>query len=126
MTNALAVRALSALGDPSRRAIFQRLAAAPASVGQISAGLPVTRSAVSQHLRVLKEAGLVTETPEGTRRIYRLDPAASPRCGTARAPAASDGAAVTAIEAAVPISRSRRETPNSLGLRMSCFILSLR
>jgi len=74
MTNALAVRALSALGDPSRRAIFQRLAAAPASVGQISAGLPVTRSAVSQHLRVLKEAGLVTETPEGTRRIYRLDP----------------------------------------------------
>ena len=75
MTNAsTAIQALSALGDPSRRAIFERLAAAPASVGDIAAGLPVTRSAVSQHLRVLKEAGLVSETPDGTRRIYRLDP----------------------------------------------------
>jgi len=76
MTNAsTAVRALSALGDPNRRAIFERLADAPASVGEIASLLPVTRSAVSQHLRVLKEAGLVSETPEGTRRIYRLDPA---------------------------------------------------
>ena len=76
MTNvAAATSALSALGDPSRRAIFERLAVAPASVGQIAAGLPVTRSAVSQHLRVLKAAGLVSETPDGTRRIYRLDPA---------------------------------------------------
>ncbi len=76
MTNAVAaVQALSALGDPSRRAIFERLVDAPASVGEIAAGLPVTRSAVSQHLRVLKEAGLVSETPDGTRRIYRLDPA---------------------------------------------------
>ena len=75
MTNAVAaIRALSALGDPSRRVIFERLAASPASVGEISRGLPVTRSAVSQHLRVLKEAGLVTDTPDGTRRIYRLDP----------------------------------------------------
>ena len=75
MTNASsAVQALSALGDPSRRAIFERLAVAPASVGEIAGGLPVTRSAVSQHLRVLKEAGLVSETPDGTRRIYRLDP----------------------------------------------------
>ena len=75
MTNVVAaIQALSALGDPSRRAIFERLAGAPASVGQIAAGLPVTRSAVSQHLRVLKEAGLVSETPDGTRRIYRLDP----------------------------------------------------
>ena len=70
-----ATHALSALGDPSRRAIFERLAIAPASVGDIAATMPVTRSAVSQHLRVLKEAGLVSETPEGTRRIYRLDPA---------------------------------------------------
>lgn len=76
MTNAVAaVQALSALGDPSRRAIFERLVDAPASVGEIAAGLPVTRSAVSQHLRVLKEAGLVSETPDGTRRIYRLDSA---------------------------------------------------
>jgi len=69
------MQALSALGDPSRRAIFERLVDAPASVGEIAAGLPVTRSAVSQHLRVLKEAGLVSETPDGTRRIYRLDSA---------------------------------------------------
>ena len=76
MTNVVAaVQALSALGDPSRRAIFERLVDSPASVGEIAAGLPVTRSAVSQHLRVLKEAGLVSETPDGTRRIYRLDPA---------------------------------------------------
>ena len=76
MTNAAtAIQALSALGDPSRRAIFERLADAPASVGEIARVLPVTRSAVSQHLRVLKEAGLVSETPDGTRRIYRLDPA---------------------------------------------------
>src|SRR5689334_5006259 len=75
MTNATtAVQALSALGDPSRRAIFERLAASPAAVGDIAATMPVTRSAVSQHLKVLKEAGLVTETPDGTRRIYRLDP----------------------------------------------------
>lgn len=75
MANAVAaIQALSALGDPSRRAIFERLTVSPASVSEISAGMPVTRSAVSQHLRVLREAGLVTETPDGTRRIYRLDP----------------------------------------------------
>ena len=76
MTNAVAaIQALSALGDPSRRAIFERLAQAPASVGEIAGGLPVSRSADSQHLRVLKEAGLESETPDGTRRIDRLDPA---------------------------------------------------
>jgi DNA-binding transcriptional ArsR family regulator len=75
MTNiSAAVRALSALGDPSRRAIFEHLAARPSAVNDIAAGMPVSRSAVSQHLRVLKEAGLVSETPDGTRRIYRLDP----------------------------------------------------
>ena len=73
MTN-LAVQALVALGDPSRRAIVERLALRPTSVGEIAAHLPVTRSAVSQHLSVLKEAGLVSETPDGNRRIYRLDP----------------------------------------------------
>jgi DNA-binding transcriptional ArsR family regulator len=55
--------------------IFERLASSPTSVGELAKTMPVTRSAVSQHLRVLKEAGLVTETPQGARRIYRLDPA---------------------------------------------------
>jgi DNA-binding transcriptional ArsR family regulator len=64
----------AALGDPTRRVIFERVAAQPSSVGALAAGLPVSRPAVSQHLRVLKEAGLVSETAEGTRRIYRLDP----------------------------------------------------
>ena len=75
MTNVTSIQALSALGDPSRRAIFERLAEAPASVGEIAVAMPVTRSAVSQHLRVLKAAGLVSETADGARRIYRLDPA---------------------------------------------------
>ena len=69
-----ALQALSALGDPTRRAIFEQLAMRPAAVGDLAATLPVTRSAVSQHLRVLKTAGLVNETPIGVRRIYRLDP----------------------------------------------------
>jgi DNA-binding transcriptional ArsR family regulator len=69
-----ALDALSALGDPTRRAIFERLAQRPLPVGQLSEGLPVTRSAVSQHLKILKEAGLVKDVSEGTRRIYSLDP----------------------------------------------------
>jgi DNA-binding transcriptional ArsR family regulator len=64
----------AALGDPTRRAIFERVAARPSAVGELARGLPVSRPAVSQHLRVLKEAGLVSETPLGARRIYRLDP----------------------------------------------------
>lgn len=75
MANGIAaIAALSALGDPSRRAIFEHVAAKPSAVNEIAARMTVGRSAVSQHLRVLKEAGLVHETPEGTRRIYRLDP----------------------------------------------------
>ena len=66
--------AIDALGDPTRRAILERLLAGPKSVGDIAHGLPVTRPAVSQHLRVLKDAGLVTERREGTKRLYRLDP----------------------------------------------------
>jgi len=66
--------ALDALADPTRRAVFERVARAPAAVGAIAEGLPVSRPAVSQHLKVLKEAGLVTETAAGTRRIYRIDP----------------------------------------------------
>jgi DNA-binding transcriptional ArsR family regulator len=66
--------AMNALGDPTRRAIFERLAAGPKPVGELAKELPVSRPAVSQHLRVLREAGLVSERPSGTRRIYRVDP----------------------------------------------------
>jgi DNA-binding transcriptional ArsR family regulator len=65
---------MDALGDPTRRAIFEQLRRGPRAVGEIAAELPVSRPAVSQHLRVLKDAGLVTERREGTRRLYRLDP----------------------------------------------------
>jgi len=66
--------AMDALGDPTRRRIFELLQKGPRAVGELAGELPVSRPAVSQHLRVLKEAGLVTERREGTRRIYRLDP----------------------------------------------------
>jgi DNA-binding transcriptional ArsR family regulator len=65
---------MDALGDPTRRAIFELLSARPHAVGEIAEQLPVSRPAVSQHLRVLKDAGLVAERRNGTRRIYRLDP----------------------------------------------------
>jgi DNA-binding transcriptional ArsR family regulator len=64
----------SALGDPTRRAIFEMLVDRPLAVVELASALPVSRPAVSQHLRVLKEAGLVTDAPVGTRRIYRVDP----------------------------------------------------
>jgi DNA-binding transcriptional ArsR family regulator len=66
--------ALDALGDPTRRAVFERLAERPFAVGELAELLPVTRPAVSQHLKVLKDAGLVTDTRAGNRRIYRVDP----------------------------------------------------
>lgn len=69
-----AVDGLAALGDPTRRAIFERVAAKPSAVGELARGLPVSRPAVSQHLKILKAAGLVSEMAAGTRRIYRLDP----------------------------------------------------
>jgi len=69
-----AVSALGALGDPTRRTIFERLAQRPSAVGEIAEQLPVSRPAVSQHLKVLKAAGLVTESTEGARHIYRIDP----------------------------------------------------
>jgi DNA-binding transcriptional ArsR family regulator len=68
------VDALAALGDPTRRAIFERLADRPAAVGELARELPVSRPAVSQHLKVLKAAGLVLDRPAGNRRVYRLDP----------------------------------------------------
>ncbi len=66
--------ALSALADPTRRAVFERLRDGPLPVGALAQGLPVTRPAVSQHLAVLKSAGLVTDRAEGTRRVYQIDP----------------------------------------------------
>ena len=66
--------ALAALADPTRRRVFERLKSGPKPVGKIARGLPVSRPAVSQHLKVLKEAGLVTDRPEGTRRVYYIDP----------------------------------------------------
>jgi DNA-binding transcriptional ArsR family regulator len=69
-----ASRVFAALNDPTRRAVLERLRSGPKPVGEIARGLPVTRPAVSQHLKVLKEAGLVDDRAEGTRRIYQIDP----------------------------------------------------
>src|SRR5882724_12955600 len=66
--------ALSALSDPTRRHVMESLRAGPRAVGEIAKGMTVSRPAVSQHLKVLKEAGLVTDRPEGTRRVYYIDP----------------------------------------------------
>jgi DNA-binding transcriptional ArsR family regulator len=66
--------ALAALADPTRRRVFERLKNGPHAVGEIARGMPVSRPAVSQHLKVLKEAGLVADRPEGTRRVYYIDP----------------------------------------------------
>ncbi len=68
------VDALAALADPTRRRVFEELRAGPKPVGTIAAGLPVSRPAVSQHLKVLRNAGLVDDRTEGTRRIYFIDP----------------------------------------------------
>jgi len=66
--------ALTALADPTRRRVFERLKSGPQSVGDIAKRMPVSRPAVSQHLKVLKDAGLVADRPEGTRRVYAIDP----------------------------------------------------
>jgi len=68
------VNGWTALGDPTRRAIFERLADRPRAVGELAGELPVSRPAVSQHLKVLKDARLVVDRPSGNRRIYQLDP----------------------------------------------------
>jgi DNA-binding transcriptional ArsR family regulator len=65
---------MGALGDPTRRAIFERLAAGPRAVGELANEFPISRPAVSQHLKVLKDAGLVIDRRAGTRRLYQLDP----------------------------------------------------
>ena len=72
--HASALNALAALGDPTRREIFERVSDRPRPVGDLARGLPVSRPAVSQHLKVLREAGLVREVAQGTRRIYHIDP----------------------------------------------------
>src|SRR5215472_14293692 len=64
---------LAALSDPTRRAVFERIVKAPRSVGEIAEGMPISRPAVSQHLKVLREAGLVREERQGTQRIYSAD-----------------------------------------------------
>jgi DNA-binding transcriptional ArsR family regulator len=69
-------QALEALGDRTRREIFERLTDGPLAVGKLAQELPISRPAVSQHLKVLKDAGLVFDRPEGTRRVYQVDPAA--------------------------------------------------
>lgn len=74
MTNVDA--AISALGDPTRKTIFERLTQGPLAVGELASDLPVSRPAVSQHLKVLKEAGLVVDRRQGTRRLYQADPQA--------------------------------------------------
>jgi DNA-binding transcriptional ArsR family regulator len=68
------LEAFQALADPTRHAIFERLKGGPLAVGELATGLPVSRPAVSQHLKVLKEAGLVSERRNGTRRLYRIEP----------------------------------------------------
>lgn len=70
----MADRVFAALADPTRRALFERLAQRPQSVGALASGMPISRPAVSQHLKVLKEAGLVADDAHGTSRIYRIDP----------------------------------------------------
>lgn len=67
-------KALTALADPTRRAVFERLRSGPQPVGRIAEGLPVSRPAVSQHLKVLRDAGLVTDKADGARRVYYIDP----------------------------------------------------
>jgi DNA-binding transcriptional ArsR family regulator len=66
--------AFAALADPTRRRVFERLKSGPQPVGALAQGLPVSRPAVSQHLKALKKAGLVADRPEGTRRVYYIDP----------------------------------------------------
>jgi len=66
--------AFAALADPTRRRVLERLSDRPMAVGEIAAGMPVSRPAVSQHLKVLKEAGLVSDRHDGARRIYAIDP----------------------------------------------------
>jgi DNA-binding transcriptional ArsR family regulator len=106
VTNA---NAFAALADPTRREVFERLARGPSAVGDLAQGLPVSRPAVSQHLKVLKEAGLVTDRAEGARRVYQIDPH-----GLGQIRAWLDqfwGAALDAFKAAVEADADHGEIP---------------
>lgn len=101
-------RALEALGDPTRRAIFEQLVGRSRSVRELADDLPVSRPAVSQHLKVLKRSGLVADRAEGTRRIYRVEPS-----GVAAMREYLDrmwGTALTAFAAAVEEDQEDRES----------------
>jgi len=74
MMTAYATNGWAALADPTRRAIFERVIEHPSAVGELAGGLPISRPAVSQHLKVLKDAGLVDVRAEGTRNVYAVDP----------------------------------------------------
>jgi DNA-binding transcriptional ArsR family regulator len=121
-------RALDVLGDPTRRAIVSRLRLGPSPVGRLAEGMPVSRPAVSQHLTVLKTAGLVSEHREGTRRIYRLEPtgieellrwvealAADARTGGASvvAPVGPPAPEATPDAAAVPRQAAKADRPTA-------------
>ena len=100
--------AFEALGDGTRRAIFERLAAGPMAVVEIAAGARVSRPAVSQHLKVLEEAGLVAKSAQGTRRIYRIDPRG---IGALRDQLDQwHGAALTAFQAFADAEHDKEET----------------
>ena len=100
--------ALDALGDPTRRAICEQLSRHPSAVGDLAAQLPVSRPAVSQHLKVLKDAGLVTDTRQGNRRIYQLHPE-----GVEGLRDYLDRFWGTALSRFAEASRSREETPDA-------------
>lgn len=105
--------ALDALGDPTRRAIFERLGRGPCAVGELARDLPVSRPAVSQHLKVLKDAGLVVDRAVGTRRVYRLNPP-----GVAAMQAYFQGfweRALTAFKAAAEREQTRGQTGTPAG-----------
>jgi DNA-binding transcriptional ArsR family regulator len=106
---------LDALGDATRMVIFQKLSGGPIAVNELARMLPVSRPAVSQHLRVLKEAGLVTDTRAGTRRLYQLDPE-----GVARLRAHFDQMwtkAMTAFQAAAEQSPRQGQRPAAKGAK---------
>jgi DNA-binding transcriptional ArsR family regulator len=96
--------ALDALGDPTRRGIFEALVGGPKPVGVIAKAFPISRPAVSQHLRVLKSAGLVIDRPSGTRRLYEIDPS-----GVAELRTWLEGLWPTALEAFKAAAEDRGE-----------------
>ena len=111
-------RALDVLGDPTRRAIVDRLRRGPSPVGRLAEGMPVSRPAISQHLPVLRTAGLVSEHREGTRRIYRLEAAGFEELGRWVDALAADARAGGAVpEHVAPAAGSAFGEPAAAGSR---------